>query len=270
MRSRYLKPAVSSAQSSAFTVIEVTLAIFVLVFGLLGILSLFPVGLNSLKRSVENTNAASVAETAQTHLQLNTALPTSINETIPATLSMINYFQEDATASPARPNVTGTISNVLTDRLTCRLPNGSQPGWGSDAWANATVMITSGAAEGKIYRIVRNTPDQLICNPTGVSMDFEEDEVYAGDSFRIIGWIVWPSGLFAAPGRAVRTFDADIDVVNPGEESQYSFAAIISGWESGMPGLCRVDILIYRNFDQSKPPEENQPPLRHMVTYMGR
>jgi hypothetical protein len=128
-------------------------------------------------------------------------------------------------------------------------------------------MITSGAAEGKIYRIVGNTPDVLTCNPAGVAVDFTADEVYAGDSFRILGWIAWPIGLFAPAGRAIRTLDADIDEPNPGLESHYSFAAILSGWETGMRGLCRIDLLIYRNFDQRRPPEENPPPFRHLVTY---
>ncbi len=45
-----------------FTLIEILIAMSVLVVGLVGILALFPVGLNATKKAIEDTNAAMIAE----------------------------------------------------------------------------------------------------------------------------------------------------------------------------------------------------------------
>ncbi len=46
----------------AFTLIEILIAMSVLIVGLVGVLSLFPVGLNATKKAIEDTNAALIAD----------------------------------------------------------------------------------------------------------------------------------------------------------------------------------------------------------------
>lgn len=46
----------------AFTLVEILISMSVLIVGLVGILSLFPVGLNATKKAIEDTNAAMIAE----------------------------------------------------------------------------------------------------------------------------------------------------------------------------------------------------------------
>lgn len=253
--------------SAAFTLLEVTLAIFILVFGLLFILALFPVGLAALGRSADNTFAGSVLQTAVSSLKLDGTIKTSAGYSVAETVKRIKYYQEDPSASPARPNVSGVISKVEKNKLTCKASGNASPGWGIDAWNWATVKVTSGAADGKIYKIKTNTADTLTCHDPA---NFTDDQVRPGDTFRILGGIWWPAPFFNNAGAAARTIDAHIGVVNPGMPSEYSFVAIISGWERGIPGLCRIDILVYRNFDNRLRPESNPPPIRHFVTYLGK
>jgi prepilin-type N-terminal cleavage/methylation domain-containing protein len=55
--------------SSAFTLIEILIAMTVLLVGLVGILALFPVGLDATRKAIEDSNAAFVAESAYASLR---------------------------------------------------------------------------------------------------------------------------------------------------------------------------------------------------------
>ena len=56
-------------QNRGFTLIEILIAMSVLLVGLVGILALFPVGLDATRKSIEESNAAMVAESAYASLR---------------------------------------------------------------------------------------------------------------------------------------------------------------------------------------------------------
>ncbi|KKL83231.1 hypothetical protein LCGC14_1976830 [marine sediment metagenome] len=56
---------------AGFTLIEIGIAIFILAIGLIGILTLFPIGINSTKKVTQNTNAAILSELAISDLKAN-------------------------------------------------------------------------------------------------------------------------------------------------------------------------------------------------------
>ena len=56
---------------AGFTLIEIGIAIFILAIGLIGILTLFPIGIDSTKKVTQNTNAAVLSELAISDLKAN-------------------------------------------------------------------------------------------------------------------------------------------------------------------------------------------------------
>jgi type II secretory pathway pseudopilin PulG len=56
---------------AGFTIIEVGIAIFILAIGLIGLLTLFPIGIDSTRRVTQDTNAAILSELAISDLKAN-------------------------------------------------------------------------------------------------------------------------------------------------------------------------------------------------------
>ena len=62
---------VNHNSQAGFTIIEVGIAIFILAIGLIGLLTLFPIGIDSTRRVTQNTNAAILSELAISDLKAN-------------------------------------------------------------------------------------------------------------------------------------------------------------------------------------------------------
>lgn len=58
----------SRGAAAGFTLVEILLALLILAVGLLGVLALFPLGIDAARRSVESTRAATIARMARAHL----------------------------------------------------------------------------------------------------------------------------------------------------------------------------------------------------------
>ena len=56
-------------REAGFTIMEILIAAAILVVGLLGILALFPVAVNTGKRSIEDTNAVLIAQSVESALR---------------------------------------------------------------------------------------------------------------------------------------------------------------------------------------------------------
>lgn len=56
-------------KQNGFTLMEILIAMSILIVGLVGILSLFPVGLSATKKAIEDTNAALIAESLYASLR---------------------------------------------------------------------------------------------------------------------------------------------------------------------------------------------------------
>ncbi|MBI2194510.1 MAG: hypothetical protein HYU36_21235 [Planctomycetes bacterium] len=249
---------------------------FVLMFGLLGILALFPVGLDASRASVENSCAAIVGDAALEYLKVD-----------PGIVSQFPSYTQPG-------NNIGTLSAIVDDaeddKLDC-LVNGANPGWTANAWQTYVFMLTSGRFAGKVYEITANTANRLTfgespANPT-VLFDPDRngsgDDVVPGTSFIILG-----KKTNTIPGTVTTNFfDTNprvlhrsvwIEALNPPQfivpytnpNTEYSFVVILSGITAGMTDVARADILVYRNFTTSLRPERNPPPVRTFVTQVRR
>ena len=74
-----------------FTLMEILLAMSILIVGLVGILALFPAGLNATRKAMEDTNAALIAESAYSSLRA------AARQTSPG--GNLNFFHDGVTAS---------------------------------------------------------------------------------------------------------------------------------------------------------------------------
>jgi len=238
---------------------------FVLVFGLLGILALFPVGLNSSKTSVESTNAAIIGQSALEYLRMDPV----VQQQWP------NYSQPD--------KASGTVTNMDSDTvLRCEI-NGSSPGWTAGDWTGYVLRITSGPYTGKIYQITGSGTDTLTCgaatfdnNGTG-----DGDDIYDGTNFTILGKVgnTVPANFFTIPYAPLEISRNEIldapDFIVPSDadaDSDYSIVCILSGHLPGTGNTARADVLIYRHFNELFPPGSvnNEPPVKVFVTYLNR
>lgn len=263
---RLTRPSRNDARARAFTVLEVTLAMFVLVFGLLGILALFPVGLNSSKQCVEFTNAAIIGQSALEYIRMDPMV----------------RAQWPGYPQPDKASGTVTAMNSSTV-LRCEI-NGASPGWTTPPWTGHILRITSGPYTGKIYEISANTADTLTCSNavfdnagTGTG-----DDIYAGTNFVILGKVgnTIPANFFSAsphtPRKISRNEILDApDFIVPSDanaDSDYSIVCILSGHLPGTTKTARADILIYRHFNEAFWPEsvESEPPIKVFVTYLSR
>jgi len=257
----------NDARAQAFTVLEVTLAMFVLVFGLLGILALFPVGLNSSKMCVEFTNAAIIGQSALEYVRMDPMVRAQWPD----------YPQPDDASGTVAAMNSGTV-------LRCEI-NGASPGWSTGVWASPDhhiLRITSGPYTGKIYEIWANTADTLTCS--SATFDYNEtgngDDIYAGTNFVILGKVgnTIPADFFTGhtPRYLSRNEILDApDFIVPSDanaDSEYSIVCILSGHLPGTTETARADILIYRHFNETFRPEsvESEPPIKVFVTYLSR
>ncbi|NUM35274.1 MAG: prepilin-type N-terminal cleavage/methylation domain-containing protein [Candidatus Brocadiae bacterium] len=88
--------------SKAFTLIEILIAMSILIVGLVGVLALFPVGLNATKKAIEDTNAALIADSVYSALRA-AAQQTAPNNKLRFFFDGIN---KDEVAFPAAKNFT--------------------------------------------------------------------------------------------------------------------------------------------------------------------
>lgn len=271
---------------SGFTLIEILMAVFILVIGILGIVSLFPVGLDASRRVYETSAASITARSALMYLQLECESPGS-----DASWVFPTTYHENEDAAIRRVNPVGVIESdpdAVTgwQWLKCqtlyegRASPGRDPGWGDTAWNNHVLIMLSGNAEGKVYQITDTDDDEDGGAPTtnydllkcddSVNFGQEPYNVVAGDVFTIIG-----NNSHAAdplrPTGPVCTVPADFfdsGTTYPGcASAEYTYACILSGWRNGLPGLARVDVLVFRHFVAGARPEavENRPAVQHFV-----
>ena len=149
---------------NAFTLVEILLAMSVLIVGLAGILSLFPVGLNATKKAIEDTNAALIADSVYS------ALRAAAQQTLPGT-QLRFFFDGMKDNQIAFPSGTKTFKEGDLRNLSFGIPaHGGNYTQAPIAIANYTVTLgtadycklAKGAGvTGESYNItIDNTQDE--------------------------------------------------------------------------------------------------------------
>jgi hypothetical protein len=136
----------------------------------------------------------------------------------------------------------------------------------------ALLLMTSGNAQNKLYRLDAGTEASP---PTFESVgnnctDFVRHGVSAGDEYRLIGardvskrWVTVPEGFYGDGVGPPGTYELG-EGVTPG----YGYLAIISRVRNSADTF-RIDILVYKGYDESMPPEGNRPAVACYTTILS-
>jgi len=125
------------SRQTGFTLVEILLALLVLSVGLLGVLALFPVGIDSARRAVESTRSATIARMAKSILLTNNDAGRSPFDRIVNDVSTGAYYGPwflphfDETYDPAADG-NSTVDGPLVERVA--LP-GEDPNLADYSWS---------------------------------------------------------------------------------------------------------------------------------------
>ncbi len=245
------------------TLIEVVISIFVLSMGIVGIISLFPAGYRMTRKSVERSIAALASRhaLARVYGRIN-----SIKAPVPAEEPLI-------TVPEARRN--GVVYAVQANSLECRIlggvVGGQDPQWTqvTTGLANYYMVMTSGTAEGHVYKITSNTNNTVSFANVRFNVlatEREYEPVRVGDSFTIIGVkgtgtdcypkcflgaTLTPASTPVTPeNNETRTMPVATygDVTQPKDNWRYSYGCIFSCPTPESKDMCRLDVIIYSGF----------------------
>jgi len=288
---------------SGFSLMEITLAMFVLVFGLLGILAVFPVGLDSSRKSIENTTAALIGKSVLEYLRVDGTLSTIADPDGNGTDD--NYAPWPDFEQPSLSSGSTDESGVITamgsiSTLTCKRSDGTtDPAWptvdGAARWIDHILMLTTGAFKGKVYQISTNTTTGTLTLTQPVlddaySGNLNLDLIEQGTHFVILGKVTntIPQDFFSVtPNLRLVQYerletdangDSNADYAIPDyddSESDYSYVCILSGHLPGSPNTAQATILVYKNYVDfhtatTQRPEQNQPPVTYFTTILTR
>jgi len=251
---------------SGVTLIEVVIAIFVLSVGVMGIMSLFPAGYKLTSRSLERSISALAARHA---------------------LARLAGFITSSAFTPPQPcqiseaERVGTVSGVNRGSLVVRVLGDQKPSsWGS--LSGFYIVMTSGTAEGHIYRISSYDSD-------GATLTFHDNVVFrtevnedgepvrVGDTFAIIGG---SQGTACFPtGFTDNTSNSRVVPVatygHPPEGAQawrFTYGCILSAPSREMSGTLRVDIFVYYGLtpdSNASLADANELVIGHYVAYLS-
>ena len=136
----------------------------------------------------------------------------------------------------------------------------------------ALLLMTGGAASWKLYRLDSGSSiagSKFVSTENGFT-DFPKDELKTGDAFRLIGarstshvWATVPDQFFGDG-----TSDPSSYQLGAGAVSGYGYLAILTRVKDRADTF-RIDILIYKNYDASRPPEGNAPAVWCYTTILS-
>jgi len=283
MVGRHNKPA------SGVTLIEVVIAIFVLSVGVMGIMSLFPAGYKLTTRSIERSVSALAARHA---------------------LGRLAGFVTSATFTPPQPcpisevERLGTIHEVNRAKLFVKVLGDEKPSSWPTSLGGYYIVMTSGSAEGHIYRINSYTPNDTDSQGhSAASLTFHDNVVFrtnltesgepvrVGDTFALIGVPSSQAGAtkcFPTNFTNTTSDNRAIPVATYGyppegaETSEghtrwqktwrYTYGCILSAPSQEMRETLRVDIFVYHGFtpdSNANLAEANELVVGHYVAYLS-
>jgi len=258
------------------TLVEVVIAIFILTVGILGIISLFPTGYKLGQRAFDRSVGALAARDALPRITAELRRAGGSLDYPSSTQTLTNNIHE-------RDRVGTIVQVVNTTSLKCKTRGGEITPTYTGLTGGYYLVMTSGSAVGKLYRITGASSNQLTFSAARfrTANANEGDPIRVGDHYAIIGSKSPASSkcfptTFLTTGGSNRTRECAThgnrepryrDAGNPRWE--YSYGCILSAPSKEMAKLYRVDVFVFRAFEPGMAVDK-QRPAGHYVTYIAQ
>jgi len=274
------------SRRSGVTLVEIVIAMFILTIGVLSIFSLFPTGYQLTRTAFDSSVSALAARDAKVRIRAELLKSTTLK--FPASTVF---------ASVPEVERTGTVTAVTNaSTIQCRTSTDEVPTtWGTTALNSCYIVFTSGAVRSKLFLITASTNGSITCNSDSTVKAFrlhdsnDGSPVSVGDHFAIIGsnnstdFSAFPrAGTKAMVGGSEKTYSLftgagsyrTMPVANQGAATDatewlYRYGVIISKSSPEMQGMHRIDIFVYRAFDDSATLDNQDKPVGHFTTYVS-
>jgi len=261
------------------TVLEVLVSIFVLLIGITGVVSLFPIGVRLSQMSTDDVVSAMTFQNAVAAARvyvnlLDRVLPYDADHPLGDVLAWADGESDGIDGIKGVVGSAPSATEFDPDFLT------GDDGGGrtldvSDANKDdcALLLMTSGRAAWKLYRLGKdasNNPSDLstfISGPTvSGCTDFTTDGVREDDSFILLGardenhhWATIPFGFYDGAG---------LYQLGAGAAEGYGYLAIINRVQDSVTSF-RLHVLVFKGYDNGLPPEANAPAVAYYTMIMS-
>jgi len=271
------------------TVLELLIAVFVLLIGITGVAALFPIGVHLSYQSSDDLVSAMTAQNALAAVRVQRGLLERVvgyvegaydSGDVLAWTGSISESVEDITAQVAQVGDPLDPDRIEVDTLmgiNGRTLDVKDQGSQSPADPNdncALLLMTSGTAEGKLYRlgggsaVSGSAPFTLVTQESAVN--FPGDGVEATDTLRLIGardedgvWTTVPEDFFnLESGGGLPPYD-----LGQGAAEGYGYLVLVARLDDHDTAF-RVTVLVYKGYDRSFPPEGNLPAVNCYTTVL--
>ena len=262
---------------SGVTLVEVVIAIFVLTIGVLGIISLFPTGYGLGQQAFDRSVASLAARDALP--QVMAALKKGSLGYPSTGQTLFNISERDRV---------GVITGINSaTQIACQTRGSYNPTYTN--LVGYYLVITSGAARGRLYRISGSGGNTLTCSGAEfrTASATTGHPIRIGDHYAIIGSNS-PANSKCFPYTAGYSFVSGTDVRRTREAAthgdrrprrednssvpwEYSYGCVLSAPTPELRYVYRVDVFVYRAFNPSVTQIDKQDqPAGHFVTYVTR
>ncbi len=286
------------------TLLELSFAVFVILFGLLGIMSMYPAAIELADRSLDVSDGAMVAKYAKYDMILQKDDMDLSAKKIVVWPSRAEAYRPDSSRLYREGTVDGLLSVTgealkqgdQTTRavgILCKNPGGNAVVF-TDCFTNKPdpkgksdyyLLVTSGPAKGRVYPIKETIKEtnKLVCTTSEtkdpyvagakIHVDLNYDGITEGDTYRVLGWAgktaCWPKNLTS--GRGSKKNIARKLPRNDEDDTVFTYGIIISPPEQGSNGACRIDIFCYRygRFRYNVPIYGNPQPFAWNVSHVS-
>ena len=266
------------------TILEILIAIFVMLIGITGVVALFPVGVRLSQMSADDVISAMTAQNALAAVRLQSGLLNRVKPYVADDNESGDVTAWNGTKSECVEGFTGSVANVGTPapgdtklQVTCAGVDGRSldvraAGGGREMGDNcALVLMTSGNVLWKLYRLDKNATLTQFASGATVSTctNFPADAIVTGDTFRLIGARDANKVLATVPEDFYGSGPLDPPYeLGQGAVKEYGYLAIITRVKESTSTF-RVDILVFKGYDKSLPPEGNLPAIACYTTILS-
>ena len=254
-------------KTQGMTLLEVNLALGILVFGVVSVASLFPVGMKVSNDAAQATDASLIASMAKAEIEL---LQSSGVFEYPE-WQLWGGVKRDAQREGAAVATDAARNKPTGKIMKCKGLRDRTLNWDAGCWAGGYLLMTSGGAAGKVFPISKNTLDAVELE---IKYDLKDSGIHGGDSFRVIfnrctlkcipadflssgATIPTVNGLSLETVRETRNNpafgladirDMNMQTLDLAKFTKYTYAVMLDNAELASPNLYRAYVLVYRNY----------------------